>query len=187
MRRLVPFALLLSIASCGPPPPYAALPPDAVVGAGDPTRTAIVRSAYAFGSPGVLAGQPGAAARSIADMEFLAVELRYGPRYSPEFNPQVSLDLAAAQQEWRQALDISPTVPPQPVSDSLYAVARGGGAAALPPAIFPQPQLTMARLAALPPLPRTSLAASRAQQEMIRVDQEGRFRRGGGDSGGRGM
>jgi hypothetical protein len=186
MRRLASSVLLLALAHCSPPPPYAALPPDAVVGSGDPTRTAIIRSAYAFGAPGVLAGQPGAAARSVADMEYLAIELPYGPRYV-DFNPQVSLDLRAAKKEWRQALGIEPAAPPQPVIDSLYAVARGGGAAALPPAIFPQPQLTMARLADLPPLPRTSLAASRAQQEMIRIDQEGRFRRGGGDSGGRGM
>jgi hypothetical protein len=191
MRRHAPFALLLAalpaLASCGPPPPYAALPQDAVVGAGDPTRTAILRSAYAFSSPGLLAGQPAAAARSVADMEYLATELRYGPRYA-EFNPQVGLDFDAARQEWRQALDIAPGAPPQPVIDGLYAVARGDGPAALSPAVFPQPQLTMARLAALPPLPRTSLAATRAQQELNRTDQEGQTRRGGGnDAGGRGM
>jgi hypothetical protein len=46
----------------------------------------------------------------------------------------------------------------------------------------------MARLGALPPLPQTNIAANHAEQEMIRTDQEGRFRRGGGDSaGGRGQ
>lgn len=185
MRRLLPCILLVGLAACGAPPPYAALPPDAVSGSGDPTRSAILRNGYVFAHPAELVGQPAAAARAIADMEYLAVELPYGPRYV-EMVPQVALDLGAARREWRGVLGIAPEVPAQAVIDSLYAVSRGAGEQALPPAAFPQPGLTMARLAALPPLPRTQLAADRAVQELNRIDQMGRTSPGGDSPGGRG-
>ena len=68
MRRTAALALLLAATACGGPvAPYASLPGDAVVGAGDPTRAAIFGSAYAFGAPDSLAGRPDAAARAAMD------------------------------------------------------------------------------------------------------------------------
>ncbi len=67
--------VLLSLGGCaGPavPIPSAVLPPDAVEGAGDPTRAAILNTAYAFGSPAGLAGRPDEAARAVANYEYLA-------------------------------------------------------------------------------------------------------------------
>jgi predicted small lipoprotein YifL len=183
VRPIAAFALLAllatALAACGQPPPYAALPPDAVTGGGDPTRSAILRASHALAAP----GSPAEAARTIAQLEYLAVELRHGPRWT-EFNPQVTLDFAAAREEWRGALGIAPEAPPQPVIDALYSVARGTPALAAP--AFPHPETTLARLAALPPLPRTVLAAARARDELNRVDQFGRTNPGRGRSGGRG-
>ena len=71
--------------------------------------------------------------------------------------------------------------------DALYAAARalraGNAEAArrlLPPFLFPAGgEATVARLAALPPLPRAGFAAALAAREMNRQDsQDGR--RGGG-------
>ena len=186
MRRLAPFCLLLALATCGPLPPTATLPADAVQGSADPTRSTILRSAHVFNAPGELAGHPAEAARALAGMEYLATEIPQGPRWF-EFNPQLTFDLQAARAEWRAALGISPAALPQPVMDALFAVARGAGAAALPPALFPQPAESFARLGALPPLPRTALAAAQAQQELNRVDFMGRTSPGGDSVGGRGQ
>ncbi len=179
MRQLI-FALLLLCAACGPLPPSANLPADAVTGAGDPMRVLILRSAHAFGRAATLAGQPAAAARALADMEYLAAELPQAPRWY-EMPPQVGFDLAAARQEWRAALGIAPGTAPQPIIDAFYGLARGE-TPPLPASSFPAPAETLARLAALPPLPRTSLAAARAQEELTRMDQQGRMGQGG-DSG----
>ncbi len=190
MRHFTPFhlaaALVLGLAACGPVPPGASLPRDAVEGSGDPTRSTILRSAYLFNNTALLAGQPAEAARAVAGMEYLAAEIPAGPRWF-EFQPQVTFELQRARAEWRQALGISPEALPQPVVDSLYAVARGGGAEALPQAIYPQPATTLARLTTLPPLPRTALAAAETQQELNRVDFLGRTSPGGDSAGGRGQ
>lgn len=189
MRHIHGFCLVLGVslglAACGPIPPGASLPRDAVEGSGDPTRSTILRSAFLFNQPALMAGQPAEAARAIAGMEYLAAEIPAGPRWV-EFQPQVTFELARARAEWREALGIAPEALPQPVVDSLYAVARGAGAEALPPAVFPQPAATFARLAALPPLPRTALAAAETQQELNRIDFLGRTSPGGDSAGGRG-
>ena len=61
---LIAFVVSLPLLACGGPvPPYTDLPPDAVVGAGDPTRAAIVSTAYAVqhaGEPRPAAGGGGA-------------------------------------------------------------------------------------------------------------------------------
>src|SRR5687768_14189904 len=81
MRRPVAAAVLalsLPLLACGGPvPPHAALPPDAVVGAGDPTRAAIVSTAYAFNTPASIARRPAEAARAAAQVEHLATEIPY--------------------------------------------------------------------------------------------------------------
>ncbi len=188
----VAFALSLPLAACGggPVPPHASLPPDAVAGVGDPTRAAIVSSAYAFNAPGGVARRrPAEAARAVAQVEHLATEIPHGPRWA-EFSPLVGRELVAARGELRSALGIAPDAPPQAVVDALYAASRalaaGDGAAAerlLPPPAFRDGRTTLARLASLPPLPRTGTATALTEREMIRVDQTSRHSTDGGDGG----
>lgn len=157
-------------------PDPARLPRDSVEGAGDPARAAVSRTAFAFANPSSLNGQPGEAARAIADMEFMAASLPSDPRFQQR-DPLLPVRLAEARAEWRQALGIPAGQPAQPLIDRLYAVWRAmragdpeAAAAALPPTLIPPGgQAVLARLAALPPLPKTALAASAA----ARVQFEG--------------
>jgi len=172
MRRRVllsAFALAGCAAEGLTTPVPAQLPRDSIEGAGDPTRAAVSRVAYIFANQSMLHGRPGEAARAIADMEFLASALPSDPRYQNR-DPLLPVLLAQAKTEWRQALGIAPTVPAQEVIDHLYAVWRAiragdqaAAVAALPPNLIPPGgQGALARLANLPPLPRTAEAASAA-------------------------
>lgn len=183
---LLSLPLLGGCAGPGVQVPSAVLPPDAVEGVGDPTRAAIIGSAYAFGNPASLAGRPDEAARAVANYEHLAVEIPTGPRWVA-FSPLVGLELRRGLEDVRNAVGVAPGTPPQPVVDALYAASRalraGDAEAArrsLSPPLFPAGgEATLARLSALPPLPRAAFAASLAAREMNRVDsQDGR--RGGG-------
>lgn len=178
MKRSLLLALPLLAACSGPiltapPGEWATLPRDAVVGAGDPTRSAVLSTSAVFGDRTPAAGQPAAAARAIAQMEFLAVTLPTNDTFanaSPTLLPQ----LATARREWRSALDIAPGTPPQAIIDSLYAAGRAldvgqrdAAAAALPPTIFRRGGgATLAQLASLPNLPNTAAAAATAQQAL---------------------
>ncbi len=189
MRWSLAITAFLPLLACAPVEPQATLPADAVIGAGDPTRAAIIGSAYAFGAPESLAGRPDAAARAAAEVEYLASELRTGPRWV-EFNPAISQEMAAAREELRAALGISPSAPPQAVVDALYSASRAlragdreAAAQLLKPPTFQDGEGTLLRLASLPPLPRTRIATSLANLELNRVDQEGRFTGADGDGG----
>jgi hypothetical protein len=186
----------LALAGCAtagnvPPGGYATLPTDAVVGAGDPTRAAIINTAYIFGNPASVAGQPEAAARAVANFEYLAVELPYGPRWRG-FSPLVATELAQGQAELRPAIGIAPNAPAQPVVETLYAASRalraGDRAAAeriLSQPIFPAGgAATLQRLAALPMLPRANTATALAASEMDRQDRQQQDRGGGPGGGG---
>ncbi|TCI00387.1 hypothetical protein EJV46_07070 [Roseococcus sp. SYP-B2431] len=178
MKRSLLLALPLLAACSGPfltasPGEFVALPRDAVVGAGDPTRGAVLSTSAVFGDRTPAAGQPAAAARGIAQMEYLAVALPSDANFanaSPTLVPQ----LATARREWRGALDIAPDASPQAVIDSLYMAGRAldagqrdAAAAALPPALFRRGgAATLAQLAALPNLPNTAAAAATAQQAL---------------------
>jgi hypothetical protein len=184
-RLLIALPLLGGCAASGPGLPSVALPPDAVEGAGDPTRAAIIGSAYAFGSPASLAGRPAEAAIAVANYEYLAVEIPTGPRWVG-FSPIVGLELRRGLEDVRNAVGIAPGAPPQPVVDALYAASRalraGNAEAArrlLSPPLFPAGgEATLARLSALPPLPRANFATSLAASEMNRLDRDD-GRRGG--------
>ena len=191
-----PLALLLLAGACaggqGGVPQGASLPEDAVTGAGDPARAAILGSAYAFGHPASLAGRPEAAARAAAQVEYLAAEIPTGPRWV-EYSPVVGLALRDARAELRTALGIAPAASSQAVVDALYAASRAlrqgdaeaAGQALRRPALATDGDAVLHRLAALPALPRTGAATALAQQEMIRVDQDGRFGGAGGSDGGK--
>jgi len=182
ITRLLPILVALAVAGCDlpPPPPSASLPFDAVVGAGDPLRTAVSNTSNAFSSPRQLAGRPAQAAQAIAQMEFLATELPDNPRFT-NTAATVGPQMIRARQEWRTALGIPADVPAQPVIDSLYAASRslrngqtGAAAAALPTSVFPQGgETALLRLASLPSLPMTNQAAVGAQEALRKHEAMG--------------
>jgi hypothetical protein len=168
--------LLLPLAACAQgagggvtpvviPTEQVALPPNSIEGAGDPTRAAVSRVAIAFANPGVLIARPGAAARAIADMEYLAAWLPRDPRYTERGN-LLAGKLQEAKVEWRQALNIPANQPAQPLITAMYnswtATQQGNRQAAA--AALPGGEAMFTRLGALPPLPRTYEAATLAAQ-----------------------
>jgi hypothetical protein len=174
--------LLPLLGSCAGslPPPSVSLPPDAVEGAGDPTRAAIINTAYAFANPRALAGRPAEAARAVANYEYLAVEISTGPRWV-SFSPLVGVELRRGLEEVRNAVGIAPSAPPQLVVDTLYAALRALHAADVEAArrVLSLPlfeagsEATLARLTNLPQLPGAAFATSLAASEMNRQDRDG--------------
>jgi hypothetical protein len=175
------------------PPPSASLPADAVVGAGDPTRAAVFNTAAAFGSPATLQGRPDQAARAVANYEYLTVEIPYGARYRG-LNAILQPQLEEGRAELRGVLGVRPDAPPQQVIDALYAASRAlqaGDTAAADrilsgPAFTAGGAATLARLSALPPVPKVAFAAVNTQMELDRSDRMDRSRGGGGFGGGGG-
>jgi hypothetical protein len=175
LRRSVLLALPALAACAGlPPVETASLPAGFVEGAGDPTRAAALHAGSVFGEPARLAGQPGTAARAIAEMEYLAVELPSSPvarNPIPTLLPQMQ----AARREWRGAIGVAADAPPQRVINGLLAASRAleegrqdALRAALSPEVFTAgAEGTLARLSALPPLPRTAAAAAAAERSLI--------------------
>ena len=152
-----------------PPQGYAQLPSDAVEGAGDPTRAAILNAAYAFGNPASLAGRPAQAARAVANYAFLPTELPYGPRWRG-FNGRLSRPSwrLRACGNCRPAFGIAPNAPTQAVVDGLYGASRalragdqrGRGAHPVAAGLHPGGAATVQRLAAMPLLPRAAAGAN---------------------------
>lgn len=163
-RRLLP-ALALAFTACGE---GGGLPPIRMEGGigMDQSGQAINRARDAFAEPSRLRGRPAAAARAVADVEFLAVDLQRLRFVGSD--PLLGPSMLAARSELRGVLDIDPQAPPQPVIDSLLAAA-----AAIDDGGDPIPALTrpffragasdtLVRLNALPPVPRTVEATTRA-------------------------
>ena len=193
--RAAALLVVLAAAACTPGPSYSpqdavALPPDAVVGAGDPTRAAIINAAYVFGNPASLAGRPAEAAVAVAQLDYTASEITFGPRWR-EFDPTVGLLLRRAREEVRNYVGISQDAAPQVVIDALFTASRAlranDRAAAeriLAPPVFPNARQALGHLTAMPLLPAANVATARAAQELDRVSRiDGR--RGGGNGGGR--
>ena len=180
------FALALGACALPPLPPSASLPADAVSGGADPMRSAILTSAYVFNAPE--ASTPQARARAAAMVEFMAADFRWNPRWS-EFTPGVGGQLDASRAELRRAFAVAPGAPPQEVVSGLYGASRAmavndaaGARAALRPAVFVTPEVTLQRLATGAPLPLTRSATALAERELHRIDNQSHFN-GGGDSG----
>ena len=175
-RRVILVLPLLAACAQTLPPETARLPRDAVVGAGDPARSAVFSTNAVFAQPQPAAGRPAEAARAIAQMEFLAVEL---PQNTTLGAASATLlpDLMTARQEWRRVLDIAPEAPAQLVINALFSAGRAldagqgdAAAAALPGSLFRKGgPATLAQLSALPRLPRTAVAAATAQQSLQAV------------------
>jgi hypothetical protein len=179
--RFLPLLLPLLVA-CTPIPqqPSVTLPETARDnGVTDPARSAILSTAYVFGQPASVAGDPASAAEALARLEYLTVELASGPRWI-DLDPLVAPDLMRARAETRAAFGLDPAAPPQRAVNALFGTAaalRAGqperAEAALATVTGPQraPQ-TLRQLAALPNLPVTQVATARAQQALTRRDRD---------------
>lgn len=185
-RHILMLALLPALAGCAAQGPMqsAVLPPDAVVGAGDPANAAILGAQGAFGNPSSIAGNPAAAALAIAQLQYLAVEIPTGSRWK-EFSPIVGQRLQGAATEVRDAIGVAPASPPQAVIDTLFAARRAllagntaGAATALNTTVYPAGgTATLARLSALPPLPQAANATAAAANALNEMAGGGRRRR----------
>ncbi|MBX9702451.1 MAG: hypothetical protein K2X74_23640 [Acetobacteraceae bacterium] len=146
-------------------------------GFGDPVRGAALYAPRNLGDTSRWVGQPAGAALAAAQLEFLAAELRTSPRYAPAVDPGVVNQLDLARAEMRQFLGIAPEVPPQRVITALRSTAealRAGNrdlAVRLlsAPEFTAGPLVTLARLEAMPRLPRTAAAANLVANEITRL------------------
>ncbi|WP_431284113.1 hypothetical protein ACQW02_04710 [Humitalea sp. 24SJ18S-53] len=177
-QRVASLLLCIGLAACATPPqPSASLPEDSFIGAGDPTRAAIIGTAWAFGGTERLAGQPAAAAEAVANLSYLAAEIPTAPRWR-QFSPIIGVQLRQGEAEARAALGIPPNAPPQAVIDALLAARTAlragdmpGAEAALPAGVFPDGgRLVIARLGALPAMPAATAGTRGAVVEMNRDD-----------------
>jgi hypothetical protein len=180
---LFPLLLLMGACAMPPPEPGVTLPEQAAWrGAGDPTRGAILSSAYVFGQPSTVAGNPAAAAEALGQLEFLAVELATGGRWQGGFDPLVVPMLRNGRAEARAAMGLRPDAAPQSAINAWYVAAaalRAGDRAAAEAALAPvaaTPPETLRRLDPLPALPAAAAATSRAQAALMARDSRGRDR-----------
>jgi len=173
-RGALALALSLSLAGCAQDPFG-----EYLFGVGDPVRGAALRAPRNLGDTSRWAGRPAEAALAAEQLEFLTSELATSPRYAPAINPAVLQALQRARAEMRAYLGIAPDAEPEVV---MVALRRVGGAlreasraraeAALSsPAFTAGPQATLARLEAMPRLPRTAEAAGMVAVEINRLDQ----------------
>lgn len=167
IRRTFLLALPVLAAACGPLPPVemASLPPDAVVGAGDPTRAAAAQLGSAFEPSGRMRGTLAQQARTIGNLEYLAVNAVNNPLL-PNAPATLQSQLRDGRAEWRQALGIPADAPAQQVVNQFYAASRALEMGAAPP-------VSLAALQARPALPRSAAAAALAA-EAIRPRNEER-------------
>lgn len=173
MTRAAPILLLL--AACAATPPPQAPTPLAGAGLADPVRQAVLGAGWAFATPGRLAGRPAEAAVAAAQVEELAANLPGDQRWIGA-NLSFAASFGAARTELRGAIglrqDAAGDAAERALRDAGAALRTGddaAAAAALAP-VSPAPAVTLARLAALPPLPRTAAATRVAQTEMRRLE-----------------
>lgn len=190
MRNAKPVALLaaLALSACAaqPLPPSAVLPVGALAGGGgDPLRSGVLESAYAFNGG---ARSPADVARGAAWVEYLAADSKWGGRWA-DFSPIVRARLDEARGELRQALGIAPEAPPQAVVNGLFLAANTMQAGLplqnLPALPFADPSAVVQRLQALPALPKTREATALVERDFLRIEQERLIQGGpGGGNGG---
>jgi hypothetical protein len=169
-RRLPASLLLLGMAACGPVDPPVTLPPGLSLQPGFVTRDPVVvigqDVAEFFRAP--QPGQPAAAARAIAELEWLAATVPTSPRWQTA-NPTALTALAQARSEARRALGIPRNAPAQPLIDGLaaagFAISDNDPAElnrALPRSLFTLgPDGTVASLSTPPAVPSAMLALAR--------------------------
>jgi hypothetical protein len=173
---------LVGLGACsGTPPEVARLPEFRGFVSIDAVRYSIEQGADMLTHPGRLTGQPWETARLVQALEFLAVELRNGPR-SNVMLPMAQIAVPAARPEWRQAFGIAADARAQEVIDSLSEMRRAfaarspaAAAAALRAPLFtPGGQETLNLFGNPPALPRTTRAMLDARQELATSANERR-------------
>jgi hypothetical protein len=173
---------LVGLGACsGTPPEVARLPEFRGFVSIDAVRYSIEQGADILTNQRRLTGQPWEVARLVQALEFLAVELRNGPR-SNVMLPMAQIAVPAARPEWRQAFGIAADARAQEVIDSLSEMRRAfaarspsAAAAALRPPLFtPGGQETLNLFGNPPALPRTTRAMLDARREL---QAQGRDRR----------
>ena len=185
MRPLACLLLALLGAGCAEmrQAPQAGAPATLVGGAADPLRASIAAMAPAFADQARgLAGHPAAAAQAAAQLEYVTAALPRSRNYAG-FPEQVWRGLVLARQEMRDALGVADDALPENVIPALLSAAsalRGDdparAALALPAPMFrPGGERSVARLGESGPLPQGAIATGLAQQEMARLDTEGRW------------
>jgi hypothetical protein len=159
MRTTLALCALALLAGCATEPaPPATLPASATPGRSLQDEAVLVGQDIAAFYRRPQPGQPAAAARAIAEIEWLAAYLPNSPRWSTA-SPAGMNQLQLARNEARAALGIPPRAPTQQVINGLTgaatALAANDSAAvarALPRGTFPLgPEETVRRLAAPPP------------------------------------
>lgn len=173
LRTALPLLLCLTL-SCATDPGA-----DYLSGVGDPVRGAALYAPRNLGDTSRWAGRLAEAALAAEQLEFLASELAANPRYAPEVDPAVTQRLDLARAEMRGFLGIAPEAAPTLVMAGLRAAAnalRAGSraqaeAALSDPAFAAGPLVTLARLGAMPRLPRTAEAAGGVAAEFDRLDR----------------
>ena len=164
IRRTVLLGVL-AVAACGPVEPPPTIPVSDAPGQRviDPIVRAGQNAGTFFRRP--QSNQPAAAARAIADIEFLAGAVPVDPQWMTS-SSMAQTQLIQARNQARQALGIPRTAPAQGVIDGLTAAAdaldannRAAAAQALPRGIFTAgPEQTIRRLAAPPRVPSAGAA-----------------------------
>jgi hypothetical protein len=162
LRRTVILGAL-TVAACGPTAPPPTIPVSAAPGERviDPIVRAGNNATAFFRRP--QPNQPAAAARAIADIEFLAGTVPTDARWQTS---GAAVQLVQARNQGRQALGIPSSAPAQGVIDGLTRAAdaldandQAAAAQALPRSIFTAgPQQTIRRLAQPPRIPTASAA-----------------------------
>ncbi len=180
MRSLPCLALFGAPSACAPVPAQDVPPPlpraDAAT-LSDPGRRAVLSAAYVFADPRRVAGRPAEAARAAAELEWMAAALPGDPRWAPA-NPLLFPALAGARDELRGSLGLAPGTPAaiggalSGAADALAGGQRAQAAGLLDPVARRGGAAVLARLEALPPLPRAAQATRLAQEEMIRLNQD---------------
>lgn len=183
MRRRALLGLLVLPTACALPPPIPGvqLPATSPLARGltDPGRSAILSTSYALNNPATLAGNPAAAAQALANLEFLAVHVATD-QYYRDFDPLVAPMLQQGRDETRAIMGFRPGAPAQVAVDALYGTSaaleagdRTRAREVLTPLAPGQEEAVLARLAALPPLPRAALATARANAALRQKDLRG--------------
>ncbi|HYF08954.1 MAG TPA: hypothetical protein VD970_15130 [Acetobacteraceae bacterium] len=187
-RRILRLAWLPALAALLPgcdemrrPPGQGRLPAEVDPGGPDPVRGAAAAVAAAFANQGQrLAGQPEAAARAIAQFEYLYDAIGREPRFAA-LGATTRTSLRLAREEIRQAVGTRPEAPAAPVIEALAQAIRAlrqrnrnGAAGALPGTIFnPGGVPTLLRLSRPGPLPTAEQATAQLVNEIARLDAQG--------------
>jgi hypothetical protein len=168
MRRRASLLPILLLAACAGEPAQrdTTVPERPSAAVSDPTHQAVFRAAYAFGDASRLAGRPADAARAAGDVEWMAVALPQDQRWIGA-SPSLFGQLDEARRELRVALGIAPAAAPAAVTQSLFAAAEALDAGRRAEAVgLLGGEATLARLGAMPQLPRTAAATQSAQTEL---------------------